>query len=292
MITDEFKGLGPGRECQMAEKKVKVIRPKGSRWELGLGEIWEYRELLYFLVWKQIKTKYKQSVLGIGWAIIQPLLLTFVFGFIFYGIANLPTDRISPYPFLFSGLILWTFISTTVTSASLSLISNASMISKVYFPRVLIPLSLVIAGLLDYAISWTMLVVVIIVGGEMFSAWSVLLWVPLLLAFLLSAGVSFWLSAAAAKYRDVQYIVPFGVSIAMYASPVLYPISWAFNDLTKLALNLNPLTGIFTAQRFFIFGRPEMDFMPLLYSVFATLAIFLTGLLYFKHYERQLADVI
>jgi len=276
----------------MAEKKVKVIRPKGSRWELGLGEIWEYRELLYFLVWKQIKTKYKQSVLGIGWAIVQPLLLTFVFGFIFYRLANLSTGGIEPYSFLFAGLILWTFLSGTVTSASLSLIANAPMISKVYFPRVLIPLSLVIAGLLDYAIAAIMVVAVILIMGESISVWAVFTFVPLVLTFLLSAGVSFWLSAAAAKYRDVQYVVPFGVSIAMYASPVLYPISWATTDLIRLALNLNPLTGIFTAQRFFIFGRPEMDFLPLLYSIFATLAIFLTGLLYFKHYERQLADVI
>ncbi|WP_019176661.1 ABC transporter permease [Methanomassiliicoccus luminyensis] len=276
----------------MAEKKVKVIRPKGSRWELGLGEIWEYRELLYFLVWKQIKTKYKQSVLGIGWAIVQPLLLTFVFGFIFYRLANLSTGGIEPYSFLFAGLILWTFLSGTVTSASLSLIANAPMISKVYFPRVLIPLSLVIAGLLDYAIAAIMVVAVILIMGESISVWAVFTFVPLALTFLLSAGVSFWLSAAAAKYRDVQYVVPFGVSIAMYASPVLYPISWATTDLIRLALNLNPLTGIFTAQRFFIFGRPEMDFLPLLYSIFATLAIFLTGLLYFKHYERQLADVI
>lgn len=280
----------------MAETKVKVIRPKGSRFELGLGEIWEYRELLYFLVWKQIKTKYKQSALGIGWAIIQPLLLTFVFGYIFYGVAGLKTgsgdDAVNAYAFLSAGLILWTFISTTVTSASLSLITNANMISKVYFPRVLVPLSLVVAGLLDYAIAWIMLVFVVVLSGEMFSIWSVLLFIPLVLAFLLSAGVSFWLSAASAKYRDVQYIVPFGVSVAMFASPVLYPVSWAYNELTRFVLNLNPLTGIFTAQRFFIFGRPEMDLIPLLYSTLATLAIFFGGLLYFKHYERQLADVI
>lgn len=276
----------------MVEKKVKVIRPKGSRWELGLGEIWEYRELLYFLVWKQIKTKYKQSVLGIGWAILQPLLLAFVFGFIFYRLTDLKTDEIEVYPFLFTGLILWTFISTTLTSASLSLVTNAPMISKVYFPRVLIPLSLVIAGLLDYALAGIMLVFVVLLGGEMFSIWSVLLFVPLILAFLLSAGLSFWLSAAAAKYRDVQYIVPFGVMITMFASPVLYPVTWAYNEVTRLAMNLNPLTGIFTVQRFFVFGRPEMDFTPLLYSVITTLVIFFTGLLYFKHYERQFADVI
>lgn len=276
----------------MNGKKLKVIRPKASRWELGLGEIWEYRELLYFLVWKQIKTKYKQSVLGIGWAIIQPLLLTFVFGFIFYGLTDLSTGGINEYPFLFAGLILWTYLSSTVTSASLSLVANASMISKVYFPRVLIPLSLVVAGLLDYAIASIMFVIVVLAGGEMFSSWSLFLFVPLALTFLLSAGVSFWLSAASAKYRDVQYIVPFGVSIAMFVSPVLYPVSWAYNELTRFALNLNPLTGIFTAQRFFVFGRPEMDFIPLLYSIIATLVIFFTGLLYFKHYERQLADVI
>ena len=277
----------------MPKSKVKVIRPQGSHFELGLREIWEYRELLYFLVWKQIKTKYKQSVLGIGWAIIQPLLLTFVFGYIFYGVAGLSTGGgVEAYAFLAAGLILWTYFSGTLNSASLSLISNANMITKIYFPRVLLPLSLVVAGLLDYAIASILLVPMVLLSGEAFSTWAVFLFIPLVLTFLLSAGLSFWLSAVSAKYRDVQYIVPFGISIAMFASPILYPITWAYNEPIKTLLNLNPLTGIFTSQRFFVFGRPDMDFSLLLYSALVTLAIFLTGLLYFKHYERQLADVV
>jgi lipopolysaccharide transport system permease protein len=276
----------------MPANNVKVLRPKASRVEFGLGEIWEYRELLYFLTWKQIKTKYKQTSIGIGWAILQPLLTTIVFTIIFGRLANIPSDGIPYEPFIYSTLILWTFFSVSLTSGSLSLVANASMVSKVYFPRILLPFSLVIAGLLDYAIAGAILVGIMVFYQVPFTLWSILLFIPLALTILLSAGMSFWLSALSAKYRDVQYIVPFFVSLLLFASPIIYPWSSVFSNSFKWILMWNPLAGIMTAQRFFVFGHPPFDFGLFGISVLVTMVIFITGLVYFKHYERQLADVI
>lgn len=275
----------------MAEFKEKHIRPKASRWELGLKEIWEYRELLYFLTLKQIKTKYKQTAIGIGWAILQPLLTTIIFAVFFYNLANLSTGAVKPVPFLYAGLMLWTFFSTAMNGASMSLVTNAAMVTKVYFPRILLPLSLVIAALLDYGISWGLFFVIIALTGETLSIYLPLIVVPLILTFLLVAGLSFLMSAMAAKYRDVQYIVPFFITILMYASPVLYPPSWVQNASLRWLLILNPLAGIMSAQRAFIFGSP-LDLELLLSAILLTIVVFFFGLMYFKAYERRLADVI
>jgi len=275
----------------MAEFKEKHIRPKASRWELGLKEIWEYRELLYFLTLKQIKTKYKQTAIGIGWAVLQPLLTTIIFAVFFYNLANLSTGAVKPVPFLYSGLMLWTFFSTAMNGASMSLVTNAAMVTKVYFPRILLPLSLVIAALLDYGISWGLFFVIIALTGESLSLYLPLVVVPLVLTFVLVAGLSFFMSAMAAKYRDVQYIVPFFITILMYASPVLYPPSWVQNASLRWLLILNPIAGIMSAQRAFIFGS-ALDTELLLAAIPLTIAVFFFGLMYFKAYERRLADVI
>lgn len=275
----------------MATVKEKIIRPKASRWELGLKEIWEYRELLYFLTLKQIKTKYKQTAIGIGWAILQPLLTTIIFAVIFYEVAGLSTGGVKPIPFLYAGLMLWTFFSTGLNGASMSLITNVAMVTKVYFPRILLPLSLVIAALLDYAIAWGLFFGIVLITGESLSILLPLIIIPLVLTFLLSCGLSFLMSAMAAKYRDVQYIVPFFITILLYATPVLYPSSWVQNESLRWILPLNPLAGIMSAQRAFIFNSP-LDVGMVLVSIPLTIAVFFLGLLYFKAYERRLADVI
>jgi lipopolysaccharide transport system permease protein len=275
----------------MASYKEKYIRPKASHWELGLREIWQYRELLYFLTWKQVKTKYKQTAIGIGWAVLQPMLTTIVFAIILYNVAGLSTGSVDPVPFLYAGLMLWTFFSTTLNGASLSLIANAPMVTKVYFPRALLPLSLVIAGLLDYGIAWVLFLIIVAVTGTPLSVWIPLVIIPLVLTFLLSTGLSLWMSAMAAKYRDVQYIVPFFISILLFASPVLYPSSWVQNENLQWLLTLNPLAGIMSAQRAFIFGS-ALDVPLLMTATVITFLVFLFGLLYFKGYERRLADVI
>jgi lipopolysaccharide transport system permease protein len=276
----------------MSSNKVKYIRPKGSRFEFAFREIWEYRELLYFLVLKQIKTKYKQSVIGIGWAVLQPLLTMLIFTIIFSssGLVNFPTDGINYMAFIYTTLILWTFFSSTLTSASNSLVANASMISKVYFPRILLPLSLVIAGLLDYSLAFILLIGLMVLLGIPFTFWMVLIILPLLLTVLLSAGLSFWLSALSAKYRDVQYITPFFTQLLLFASPILYGLNT--NTNYRWLLEWNPLSGIMASQRFLTFGHPSVPTDLIYGALIISALIFIGGMLYFKHYERQLADVI
>ncbi len=275
----------------MVSANEKYIRPKASRWELGLKEIWEYRELLYFLTLKQIKTKYKQTSIGIGWAVLQPLLTTIIFAVIFYKVAGLSTGGIEPIPFLYAGLMLWTFFSTALNGASMSLITNVAMVTKVYFPRILLPLSLNIAALLDYAVAWGLFIVIIILTGESLSIFLPLVIIPLVMTFFLSSGLSFLMSAMSAKYRDVQYIVPFFISVLLFATPVLYPASWVQNESLRWILPLNPLAGIMSAQRAFIFGS-TLDIALFLMAIPITMAVFFFGLLYFKAYERKMADII
>ena len=276
----------------MASKKEKIIGPKRSFWEVNLRDVWDYRELLYFLTLRQIKTKYKQTAIGVVWVVLQPLLTMAVFALIFYRVGNFNTGGIEVYPFLFSTLMLWTFFSSALNSGSQSLVSNANMISKIYFPRFLLPLSLALAGLLDYVISWGMFVLIMIATGEVFSSWMAFIWVPLALSFLLVTGLTFLFSAMAAKYRDVQYIVPFFTTLLLFASPVLYPLNAAQDPILRSIMAMNPLAGIMDAQRFFIFGRPEMDMTIFVSSIIVSFVVFVIGLLYFKKYERQIADVI
>ena len=276
----------------MASNKEKIIGPKRSFWEVNLRDIWDYRELLYFLTLRQIKTKYKQTAIGIVWVVLQPLLTMAIFALIFYRVGNFDTGGIEVYPFLFSTLMLWTFFSSALNSGSQSLVSNSNMISKIYFPRFLLPLSLALAGLLDYVISWGVFVFIMIATGEVFSSWMVFIWVPLVLSFILVTGLTFLFSAMAAKYRDVQYIVPFFTTLLLFASPILYPLNAAQDPILRSVMTLNPLAGIMDAQRFFVFGRPEMDMTVFASSIVVSIAVFVIGLLYFKKYERQLADVI
>ena len=274
----------------MSSGQVKYIRPKGSRFEFSFKEIWEYRELLYFLVLKQIKTKYKQSVIGIGWAVLQPVLSMVIFTVTFTAVTNFQTDGI-PYPaFSYSTLILWTYFSTTLTSASMSLVSNSGMISKIYFPRILLPLSLVIAGLLDYFLAFIVLIILMALMGIPFTLWMLVIILPLLLMVLLSAGMSFWLSAVSAKYRDVQYIIPFFTQLLLFATPILY--LWSVTPSYHWLLQWNPLSGIMLSQRFLTFGHPDVPVELIVIAVIISLFIFISGMVYFKHYERQLADVI
>ncbi|KQM11419.1 hypothetical protein AOA80_08360 [Methanomassiliicoccales archaeon RumEn M1] len=276
----------------MASSKEKIISPKRSLWEVNLRDIWDYRELLYFLTLRQIKTKYKQTAIGVVWVVLQPLLTMAIFALIFYRVGNFDTGGIEVYPFLFSTLMLWTFFSSALNSGSLSLVSNANMISKIYFPRFLLPLSLALAGLLDYVISWGVFILIMIATGEVFSSWMVFIWVPLALSFILVNGLTFLFSAMAAKYRDVQYIVPFFTTLLLFASPILYPLNAAQDPMLRSIMTLNPLAGIMDAQRFFVFGRPEMDLTVFASSIVVSAVVFAIGLLYFKKYERELADVI
>jgi lipopolysaccharide transport system permease protein len=201
----------------MNETRIMVIRPKIGFLDLGFSEIWAYRELLYFLVWKEIKIRYKQTVIGAAWAVLQPLLTMIVFTFLLGGslIKGVPTDGI-PYPaFAFAGLILWTYFSNSVSASANSLIVNANLVAKVYFPRALIPLSSCITGLLDYCIATVILFGILMIYGVALTPMLLLLLLPIILMFFLTSGLALWLSAIDVKYRDVAYIVPFFIHTAI-----------------------------------------------------------------------------
>ncbi|MBM4236862.1 MAG: ABC transporter permease [Euryarchaeota archaeon] len=271
-------------------ERVIDSRKTGSIGQI-LSEIWTHRELLYFFVWKEIKIRYKQTAIGAAWAILQPLIAMAIFWFIFGIVLNIQTDGI-PYPiFAYSGLLIWTYFSTSLNLASGSIVANSQLLTKVYFPRILLPLALCLIGLLDYAIAAVMLIVLMLFFNMLPSIWIVLAFIPLLLSIILASGLSFWLSAISTKYRDVRYIVPFFVQLLLFITPIIYPPSYLSGDLSWVA-TVNPLAAIITAQRSFILGDGIVDWGPLGISTLICLLIFVTGILYFSRYEKEIADVI
>lgn len=257
---------------------------------VNFSEIWSRRELLYFLVWKEVKIRYKQTSVGALWAVLQPLLTMLVFTVIFGGVAKIDTGGI-PYPiFVYPGLLLWTYFASSITYSYSSMVANANLLTKVYFPRILLPLSACIVPLVDYCIAFVVLIGLMVYFQVAFTLSLALLLVTLLLTVLLACGLGFWLSAVSAKYRDVYFIVPFFVQLLLFATPIIYPLSLAGNLQTLLYLN--PLTGIITAQRDFVLGTPILDWTPLAISAVISVLVFVGGALYFTYYEREIVDVI
>lgn len=256
-----------------------------------LSEIWANRELLYFFVWKEIKIRYKQTAIGAAWAILQPLLTMLIFTAVFGMALGIKTGNV-PYPiFVYSGLLLWIYFSTSVNNASSSIVANAQLLSKVYFPRMLLPLSACLVGLLDFALASMILIVMMFYFNIAPTLWLLLILLPLLLTMLLGAGLGFWLSAVSAKYRDVHYIVPFSIQLLLFASPVIYPPSLIGGSWSWI-LTINPLAGIINFQRAIVLGTGITDWAPLGISALFVVLIFLGGMIYFSHYEREIADVI
>jgi lipopolysaccharide transport system permease protein len=255
-----------------------------------LGDLWRHRELLYFLVWKDIKVKYKQTVLGVAWAILQPLLGMILFTLLFGRIAQLPSDGL-PYPiFYYASLLSWTYFSTALVMASNSVVTNTSLISKVYFPRILLPAATVISSLLDLIIAS-----IILIGLLVFYQMPLTLglaFLPLVLIVLVAftLGVGQLLAALSVNYRDIKHALPFVVQLWFFASPVIYPISMV-PDSYRWIVSINPIVGIVETSRALIAGR-SIPWEALAVSCAMTIAVFILGLWYFQHTERRFADVI
>ena len=275
----------------MEGTNVTVVSSKKKASGLGLSDLWAYRELLYFLTWKDIKIRYKQTVIGAGWAIIQPLVTMVVFTLIFGGLAKIPSGGMPYAIFVYPTLILWTYFSSAVTISSNSLVTNSNLLSKVYFPRILIPMSACLIGLVDYAIAAVILIGLMAYFQVAPTIWIVFVLLPLVVTAILASGLGFWLSAISVKYRDIQYVVPFFVQILFFVSPVLYAGDLVPQQYSFL-FNLNPLAGIMTAQRAMILGNASIDWFYFGLSFIISVTIFITGMLYFKRYERGMADVI
>jgi lipopolysaccharide transport system permease protein len=274
----------------LPEKPLVTIEPRRSWAPLNLRDLWANRELLYFLMWRDIKVRYKQTTLGAAWAIIQPLVTMMIFTYFFGKLARVPTEGVPSPIFFYSAVLLWTFFSNGVTSGANSLIGNSNLITKVYFPRLIIPSAAVGAGLLDFAIASILLVGLLVYYG--FSVtWTYLMLLPLiLLTTLLALGVGIWFSALNVKYRDVRYALPFLIQIWFFVSPIIYPSSLVPEEWRWLPA-LNPLTGIIESFRASMFGRP-LPWLALAYSSAFALVMLVYSSYMFRKMERSFAELI
>jgi lipopolysaccharide transport system permease protein len=256
-----------------------------------IKELVDYRELFFFLVWRDIKIRYKQTVLGASWAIIQPFFTMIVFTLFFGRIAKIPTDGV-PYPiFYYSALVPWTFFSNAVSLSGNSLVNNRNLVGKVYFPRLILPTAAVLAGSLDFVIASILVVGMMIYYGYPF-VWTILLWMPLaLMTIILATGVGMTLSALNVKYRDVKYTIPFIMQLWLFISPIIYPSS-AVPEKYRYLLGLNPMSGLIEAFRNSLIGKNPIDWNLLFISLIIILTIMIIGIYYFKKAERFFADVI
>jgi lipopolysaccharide transport system permease protein len=267
---------------------VRIEPPHG--WlELRLHEVWQYRELLYFFVWRDVKVRYKQTDIGIAWVVLQPLMTMGVFTLFFGRLAKLPSDGL-PYPvFYFSALVPWTYFSTALQSCTSVVVDNQRVITKVYFPRLVLPLSAVVSGLVDFAIGFVVLLVVTAIYG--IKPTLAALWLPvlLLLAVLTALGVGLWMSALNALYRDVRYVVPFLVQFWMFASPVAYPSSLV-PQRWRWIYGLNPMAGVIDGFRWAVTGHGVAPGPLMLASASAVMVVLLGGLFFFQRMEGTVAD--
>ncbi|MCX6715607.1 MAG: ABC transporter permease [Candidatus Taylorbacteria bacterium] len=270
---------------------ITVIRPKRLFHLSDLRELWNYRELLYFLSWRDLKVRYKQTVLGVLWSILQPLITMVVFSFFFGKLAGMPSDGV-PYPiFVYTGLLFWQFFSDALNETSGSLVANKAIVSKVYFPRLLLPISGVITKFVDFLISASILVVLMIYYGYAPNL-SGLAILPLLLVltFMAAIGLGLLLSAVNVKYRDVRYALPFFIQLLLFVTPVIYPASIA-GSYSKL-LALNPMMGVIQSARAALLGTTPINWTLILTSFIASVVLLVIGLIYFKKTERYFADII
>ncbi|MDB4883975.1 MAG: Transport permease protein [Gemmatimonadetes bacterium] len=274
----------------MVAPRLVHIQPSSGWVSLRLGDLWEYRELVYFLVWRDIKVRYKQTALGAGWAVLQPLATMLVFSLFFGRLARMPSDGI-PYPlFSLAALVPWTFVANGLSQASASIVTNQHLVTKVYVPRLAIPIATVIAGLLDLAIAGLVLVVVMLWDGRVPDA-SALWVVPLsLLAVAAALGSGLWLAALNVRYRDVKYVVPFLTQLWLFVTPVAYPTS-LLPARWRALYALNPMVGVVEGYRWALFGGAAPTALIASSIVGATLLL-LTGAMFFRRVERSFADLV
>jgi lipopolysaccharide transport system permease protein len=275
----------------MNEPRTITIKPSTGWAALNLKDLWDYRELIYFFTWRDLKVRYKQTLLGASWAVLQPVLTMVVFSIFFGGLAKVPSDGV-PYPiFSYTALLPWTLFSKALQDASRSLVSSANIISKVYFPRLILPISSTLAGLVDFAIAFVVLLLMMVFYGIHPTANLWLLPLLILLALITAIGVSLWLSALNVMYRDVGHMLPFLNQFWMYITPIAYsssivPEKWRF------VYALNPLTGVVEGFRWALLGTGEGPGITLLISSCIAILITISGLFYFRRMERKFADLV
>lgn len=287
MPSEHSVSLEPlGRDTHLT-----VIRPSRPWYSLGLRDLWEYRDLLYFLVWRDVKVRYKQTLIGVGWAVLQPVMTMIVFTVIFGRFAHIPSDGLPYALFSYTGLLPWQLFAFALNESSNSLVMNQQLITRVYFPRLLVPIAAVLAGLVDVACACAFLLVLLLVGGIIPGPQLAALPFIVLLCLGTALAVGLWLSALNVRFRDVRYVIPFLTQCWLFATPIVYPASMVPEQF-RLIYGLNPMAGVVEAFRWSVLGRSP--FPAGLLAVGAGMAFFLlfSGLIYFRRVERSFADVI
>lgn len=281
-----------GRISPLATARPVVVVAPSSGWSaLQLGELWAHRDLLYFLAWRDVKVRYTQAAMGVAWAVVQPLLMMAVFSIFLGRLAKVPSDGI-PYPvFVFCGLVVWTYFANSLATATESLVSSSNLVSKVYFPRLVMPLAALLSWLPDLVIASVILVGLMLIQG-LVPAWTVIL-LPVFAggALLAAASVGVWLSALNVAYRDVRYAVPFMIQLGLFASPVIYPASIVPHHL-RLLYGLNPMAGVVEGFRWALIGRGTPPWSLMAVSAATAVLLLIGGLFYFRRVEHGFADVI
>ena len=275
----------------LSDRPLVVIEPRGSWLGANLRELWAYHELLYFLTWRDVKVRYKQTVLGALWAVLQPLCMMLMFAIFFGKLVGIPSDGI-PYPlFAYSGLLPWTFFATAANNSGNSVVSSANLITKVYFPRLIVPTAAVAAALVDFAITF------VVLGGLMVYYRVGLTWgllaLPALVVLLTALALAFGvlMSALNVKYRDIRFALPFLIQLWFFASPIIYPTSLV-PEKWRWVMALNPMTGIIEGFRAALFGLTPFDWQAITISVAVTFALLIYAALTFKRMEKTFADIV
>lgn len=271
--------------------EITVIKPPEGWLPINLGAIWCHRELLYFLAWRDLRVRYKQTALGAAWAVLQPLATMLVFSIFFGRLVRVPTDNGIPYPiFVYSALVGWTLFAYILSHSSNSLVENAGLVTKVYFPRIVMPLSCVVTGAVDFSIAFAVLIGMMLFYRIDVTIALVALPVFVLLTIIAALGAGLWLSALNVQYRDVRHIVPFLIQLWFYATPVAYPSS-LLPHFWRTVFGLNPMAGVVEGFRWALLGKADPPGAILIVSVIVSLLLLVSGLFYFQQAERSFADV-
>lgn len=270
--------------------RLTIIKNTTGWASINIGELWAYRELFYIFAWRDIKVRYKQTVIGVLWAVLQPILLMVIFSTFFGGLAKIPSEGV-PYPvFVFSGLLYWNYFSTSLTGTSNSLIDNENILKKIYFPRLVLSLSPSLTPMIDFIISLVVLFGIMLYYGTTFHLSLLVLPIVLLLAFLAASGLGMFLAALNVRYRDIRYALPFFIQSLLFLTPVIYPTT-LIPEQYRWILSLNPMTGIIEAARASITGAKPLDIELLGLSALISLLLFTIGIFYFRKTERFFADI-
>ena len=275
------------------ENQVSTIVIKSKpKWQIvDLGELWRFRELFYIFTWRDIKVRYKQTVLGIAWVVFQPLFTTFIFTLFFGRLAKIPSGSLPYEVFVLIGLVFWNFFSQAITRASSSFIENVSLLKKVYFPKEILPISAGVTSFVDFIINFFVLLLV----GLYFGFWPsihILYLLPICMFIIMisSSGIGLLLSSINVKYRDVRYILPFFIQLMLFLTPVIYPTS-TLRDSIRFFFSFNPMTGVIESMRFAFGGSTYLDYKSLFIAIFVSILFLMIGLVYFRLTERYFADI-